>query len=283
MAHRATDASPQGVDSVDGDTPPTVGTDGVPDRCLSLTVTSDWGHFRRVDRTVTKQTYRLPPRTTVAGMLAAIAGVHRDGYYDIFARETSAVAIEPVGELRTVTEPSLGLGTHPGESMTRAGGTGRRTVQVLYPDSTEPRQLHSYEYLVGPSFRIDVAVEDADFYTALKRHLQRGTSYYPPSMGLSELLAWVDYHGEFEVEVLDPDGTITIDSAVPDAIDETVPQPGKGYTIEQVPGFMEATEEGRKPAGYIDFAFASDPDETVEVLPESIAPVEVDGRTVIFS
>lgn len=283
MARRVPDGAPQG-DPPNGEmTAPSVGPNSVPERCLSLTVESDWGHFRRVDRTVTKQTYRLPPRTTVAGMLAAIAGVRRDGYYDTFAESVSAVAIEPLCEPRTVTEPSLGLGTNPDETMDAAGGTGQKTVKVTFPDSTDNRQIHSYELLVRPAYRIDVAVEDAEFYAALKEHLERGTSYYPPSMGLSEHLAWIEYHGEFEVDPVDAADPVAVQSAVPDGIEETVPKAGTSYNIERVPGFMDATEHGRRTTSYVDFAFAPDPDEAVELVPQSVTPASIDGRTVVFS
>jgi len=283
MARRVTDDTPLGESPNSKVNAPTVNPDGLPDRCLSFTIESDWGHFRRIDRTVTKQTYRLPPRTTIAGMLAAITGVHRDGYYDTFADSVSAVGIELLREPRTVTEPSLGLGTNPNETMDSAGGTGQKTVKVRFPDSTDNRQIHSYELLVNPAYRIDVAVEDPEFYGALKQHLERGTSYYPPSMGLSEFLAWVEYHGEFDVETAESNDSVTIQSAVPDGIEETVPKAGTSYSIERVPGFMEATGSGRRTTGYVDLAFAPDPSEGVEVVPQTVTPARVDGRTVVFS
>ncbi len=264
--------------------PPTIDEDGVPSKCLSFVIQSDWGHFRRIDRTVTKQTYRLPPRTTVAGILAAIAGVRRDGYYDVFAPETSAIAITPLGSIRTVTQPMLGLGTHPGETMTDAGGTGQKTVKIKYPDSTDNRQIHSYELLVDPAYRIDVAVEDEQFYSALKHRLETGTSFYPPSMGLSEYLAWiepVEDHNqvEFQTDRLDPDETLQVHSAVPDGVEEIVPQPGVSYDVERVPGYMEAHDGGRRTTGFIDYAFST---ESLELRPSTVTPVEVGGQTVVF-
>jgi len=56
-----------------------------PKRCLSFTIRGPWGHFRRIEGNIVKQTYRIIPRTTVAGLLAAVVGIERDGYYDLFA------------------------------------------------------------------------------------------------------------------------------------------------------------------------------------------------------
>ena len=282
MARRDTEseaAIPDGLETVE---PPAI-EDGVPSKCLSFVIQSDWGHFRRIDRTVTKQTYRIPPRTTVAGLLAAIAGVRRDGYYDVFGSDCSAVAITPISDVRTVTQPTLGLGTHPGETMVDAGGTGKKTVKVKYPDSTDNRQIHSYELLVNPAYRIDVAVEDEHFYSVLKHRLETGTSYYPPSMGLSEHLAWIDTSEddtvEFETDLVSTDGTVAVDSAVPDGVDDIVLQPDVRCDVERVPAYMEANDDGRRTTGFIDYAFS---DEQLEIRPKSVTPTAVGGRTVVF-
>jgi CRISPR-associated protein Cas5h len=257
---------------------------GIPSKCLSFVLRADWGHFRRIDRTVTKQTYRLPPRTTVAGILAAIAGVRRDGYYDVFAPESSAIAVTPIGNIRTVTQSTLGLGTHPGETMVSTGGSGQKTIKVKYPDSTDNRQIHSYELLVEPAYRIDVAVEDERFYSALKHRLETGTSFYPPSMGLSEYLAWteaVEESGQFEyrLDTLEPEDTIDVDSAVPNGVDGVVPRAGVTYEVERVPGYMEAHDGGRRTTGFVDYAFA---DEPLQVRSESVQAAEVNGHVVAF-
>ena len=283
MAKRDTESRAPIKDAADEVVAPSI-EDGVPSKCLSFVLRADWGHFRRIDRTVTKQTYRLPPRTTVAGILAAIAGVRRDGYYDVFAPESSAIAITPVGNIRTVTQSTLGLGTHPGETMVSTGGSGQKTIKVKYPDSTDNRQIHSYELLVEPAYRIDVAVEDERFYGALKHRLETGTSFYPPSMGLSEYLAWteaVDGSEQFEYrpESLEAADTVDVDSAVPNGIEGIVPQAGVTYEVERVPAYMEAHDGGRRTIGFVDYAFA---EESLQVRSDSVRAAEVDGHIVAF-
>lgn len=280
MARRDTESEAKWDGELPGVSPPSIDDRGVPSKCLSLTVRSDWGHFRRIDRTVTKQTYRLPPRTTIAGMLAAIAGVNRDGYYDVFGPDVSAVAVTPLGDIRTLTMPMLGLGTHPGETMADAGGTGRKTVKVKYPDSTDNRQIHSYELLVDPAYRIDIAVEDKRFYSVLKHRLESGTSYYPPSMGLSEYLVWIEDVQETTVEPIERESGVEVTSAVPDGIDDIIPTPGVNYDVERMPAFMESDDDGRKTTGFADYAFSSQ--DHLELRATSTFPVHVGDRTVVF-
>jgi CRISPR-associated protein Cas5h len=280
MARRKPKGTVSHNETLDQTDPPVIDADGVPSRALSMTIRADWGHFRRVDRTVTKQTYRIPPRTTIAGLLAAICGVPRDGYYDVFERDSSAIALEPLAGHRTLTVPSLGLGTNPNESMSSAGGTGNKSVKVQYPDSTDNRQIHSYEVLVNPVYRIDVAVEDPEFYAALKEHLEAGKSYYPPSLGLSEYLASVEYHGEFEPTHLEGTEGVSVESVVPDIVDDIVPTPGSTHRVERMPGVMEAHDGGRRTTEFIDYAFTESG--TLKINTDTGTPVELDGRVVLF-
>ena len=280
MARRDVDAGPVIPDDAPAVDPPTIDGEGVPDRCLSLTIRADWGHFRRIDRTVTKQTYRLPPRTTLAGMLAAIVGSPRDSYYETFDSGVSAIAVEPLGTIRTVTEPMLGLSTNPDEHFERRGGTGQKTVQVRYPDSTLNRQLHSYELLVDPAYRIEVAVEDESFYRALADRLDTGTTHYPLSMGLSEYLAWIEFHGEFSVESYDEE-TLEVDSAVPAGAGSVVPHKGVRTHVERMPAFMQADEHGRRTTGFSEYTFTTGA-ERVRISSEEITPAEVGERSVVF-
>lgn len=263
--------------------PPTIDTNGVPDRCLSFTVRSSWAHFKRVGRSVTKQTYRIPPRTTIAGMLAAIVGCDRDSYYDVFAGDRSAIAVTPLTDLRTVNIPTTGLGTDPDQSVTKTAGS-RRSYALTYQDTQSDRQLHAYEVIADPVYRIDVAVEDEKFYETLRERLSTGESYYPPSLGKSEYLCTID-DVEVDVPISDTDATepVDIDSVVPVSLSETVPQPDVTYGVERSPAVMEATGGGRKTTRFDDYVYTDAADSTVRVGSSSdVLPVEVGDRTVVF-
>lgn len=263
--------------------PPTLDSDGVPDKCLSFTLQSTWGHFKRVGRTVTKQTYRIPPRTTIAGLLAAVVGRARDSYYEVFGAATSAVAITPLFDIRTVNIPTTGLGTDPDQDVTRTAGS-RRSHALTYQDTTGDRQLHAYEVLVDPVYRIDVAVEDKSFYQTLRERLDSGESFYPPSLGKAEYLCTIE---AVDIDVVpsphDNADQYDIDSVVPLSLSEVVPQPGVTYDVEHSPAVMEATAGGRRTTRFDDYVYARAADATVRVdATANVTPVTVGDRTVVF-
>lgn len=254
---------------------------GRPPRCLSFTVSGPWAHFRRVEGNIVKQTYRIIPRTTVAGLVAAMLGVERDGYYDRFEPTSSAIAIEPTARLRTLNMPINTLST-ANESLRSLNPRGK--ISMKLPDPSKHRQQHNYEVLVDPAYRIDLWLADEDWYDDLRTRLKKGTSHYVPSLGLSEHLAKIEYHGEFEVLTGPSTDEVTVDSAVPNASDQVVPDPGVQWQMEQSPAFMTADDEGRRTTAFTTYAYNPDVDgpQDGSLVVRGVTTSTVDGRTVMF-
>ncbi len=245
--------------------------------CLSFTISGPWGHFRRIEGNIVKQTYRVIPRTTVAGLIGAMLGIERDGYYDLFAPGESLVAIEPTSKLRTMKLPMNTLSTAD-EHMSSLNPRGKLSIKL--PNPSKPRQQHNYEVLVDPAYRIDVWLADEERYEQFRSLLESGKSYYVPSLGISEYLASVEYHGEFAIEQGPDDDTVTVDSTVPEAVDTIVPEPDTRYQIEQTPAFMERDEGGRTTSAFVSYAY--NPDGGSLRLTD-ISPRLVDDRHVVFT
>lgn len=249
----------------------------VPEHCLSMTVRGPWGHFRRIEGNIVKQTYRIIPRTTVAGLLAAVLGIGRDEYYDLFAPEASAIAIEPVRELRAVNMPMNTLSTAAGD-LTSLNGPGK--ISIKLPDPTNPRQQHNYEVLVEPAYRIDVWLDDADQFEELESMLDAGKSHYVPSLGLSEHLADIEYHGTFEIEPVESeDEQVGIDSAVPGGFDDVIMDASHRCQIEESPAFMATDKGGRTTTAFT--AYAYNPDAGPLTVTD-VDAARVADRTVVF-
>lgn len=248
-----------------------------PERVLSLTIRGPWGHFRRIEGNVVKQTYRIIPRTTVAGLLAAVLGIGRDDYYDRFGPENSAIAIEPVAELRTINLPMNTLSTAKGD-LTSLNGRGK--ISIKLPNPEKPRQQHNYEVLVDPAYRIDVALADDDLFEALDDMLSSGKSHYVPSLGLSEYLAEIYYHGVFDVNGPEETGDpVTVDSAVPGGFEDVIMEADTRCQIEESPAFMTTDEGGRTRTGSTTYAYNPD---AGALTVQGAAVAEVDERSVVF-
>ena len=240
---------------------------------LSFTVRGPWAHFRRVDATTEKLTYRVMPRTTVAGLLAAVLGEPRDSYYDTFAKDASAIAISPKCALETQSIPQLTLPTKAGNIMTADGVTGKTVVdpEVI----AEERKRRTFEYVVDAAYRIDVVLEDTDTFDRLSEFLESGRSTYTPCLGKTECLAeLVDVN---RTTVQDDGDSESIESTVPEQ--HVVPIAGEPLRMERTPAYMRADDGRRKTTGFVSYAFAPG-DQT---LSAPSAPVRsVEGRSVCF-
>jgi CRISPR-associated protein Cas5h len=203
-------------------------------------------------------------------------GIERDGYYNLFASDVSAIAIEPVRKIRTLNMPMNALSTADGDLQSL---NGRGKISVKLPNPRNLRQQHNYEVLVDPAYRIDISLADDERYRDLKEMLSAGKSHYVPSLGLSEHLATIEYHGEFVVEDGANDDEVAIDSAVPNAIDDVVLDPQTRCQIEESPAFMQTDSGGRTTTAFTSYTYNPDAEPlSVRNVPTS----RVDDRTVVF-
>ncbi len=241
--------------------------------CLSFTVSGPFAHFRRIDATTEKLTYRVIPRTTVAGLLAAILGEPRDSYYQTFSREASAMAISPACSLQTQSIPMLTLPTTSGDIKSAEGVSGKTVIDPK-TIATE-RKRRTFEYVVDAAYRIDLILDDTETFERLTDYLETGRSVYTPSLGKTECLASVDNVERLTVE--EGGDASAIASTVPE--EHAVPTPGTPLQMERSPAFMEADENGRKTTGFASYVYADGGDH----LSAPDAPVaSVGDRTVCF-
>lgn len=281
---------------------------------LSFTVRAGWAHFRRIEANRTKMTYRLPPRTTIAGMLAAAVGYDRDSYYDLYGKDVSAIAvgIHPNHRIRTISLPKLAVDTRDDEAENGVQALTKIDTEagrVVMPNPDATRQRYAYDYLVDPVYQIDIWLDDEDAYTALRDQLFNGRSRYSLSLGRSECRAHirpgeVDEHTIEATEVNSreesdrSDGSkrddrgrrirgapsISVDSAVPGPIVEQI---GVTVTRERSPGWMTVDDRGggrgRKTTGWIEWRLDPLGGQLDVRTDASMTPVRIGNRTVVMT
>lgn len=241
--------------------------------CLSFTVAGPWAHFRRIDTTTEKLTYRVMRRTTVAGLIAAVLGEPRDSYYDTFAPNASAIAISPQCALETQSVPMLTLPTKSGDIKTAEGVSGKTVIdpEVI----AKERKRRTFEYVVDAAYRIDVVLDDDETFNRLREYLETGRSVYTPSLGKSECLAEI---ADVNCSTVEAGGdSDAISSTVPEQY--VIPTPGTPLRMERTPAYMTADGDGRRTTGFVSYAYAP-ADESLSSLDAPVATVE--DRAVCF-
>lgn len=205
------------------------------ERVLSFSVRGN-AHFRKIEGNSTAQTYRVIPRTTAAGLMAALMGCEWDSYYDLFRRNNSVISVVPETPLRPQPIPISEVDTDDSE-MTTIGPDDSIELPHTW-DLDRDAQRNPYVYLLDVQYRLVVGLADETAYTTLRDALETGSYGFPPYLGRSDCLASVTFHGEFTPE---PVETTTIHSALPgeDGIMCIVPDIANSIESERSPAEME--------------------------------------------
>lgn len=205
------------------------------DECIVLDVAGEHAHFRKPHTTSPAMTFGLPPRTTIAGMVAAVLGLPRDSYYDSFGRDNSRIAVSVESPVRRLSMAVNLLNTEGSDSKTMGAKPGKHV--------RGHRQQNVFEYICEPEYRLYVSLDDDELMDSLESKLSAGKSTYALSLGLSEHLAWYDYVGRFPIE--SDEGEVSVRSALPGENLSIIPDSRTEYASERVPAFMRADENGR--------------------------------------
>ena len=208
------------------------------DTCIVLDVSGDFAHFRKPHTTSPAQTFGIPPRTTIAGMIAGMLGLERDSYYDSFSRENSRIAVSLEHPIRRL---SLGINilTTEGKSTKTGGAQPGKHI-------TGPRQQNVFEVLCEPAYRLYVSLDDETLMNRMEATFADGKCTYTLTLGLSEHLARFEYRGRYDIEF--SSGEAAVRSVIPGESIGLVPDPEARYVTERSPAFMRAHEPGGRVA-----------------------------------
>lgn len=229
----------------------------IPDTCIGFDVTADFAHFRKVGNNSAKPSYRVPPRTTIAGLLAGIMGMPRDSYYDLFAPSSSALTVVPKELPHTYTMGITTVNTKADDAIQYLPEEKHYTksAEMLTPKSyvKYDRQRDTYEMLVDPVYRVYVSLADNEIHDELRERLKTSRYHYSPALGLSECLADIRNVDTHTVEAIT---TEAVDSATYDD-SVVVPRPGSTIKRERAPLYMEATDNGRRTTEFSNITYAT--------------------------
>ena len=215
--------------------------------CIVFDIGAEYAHFRKPHSTSSAETFGIPPRTTVAGLVSGMLGLPRDSYYGLFDPDCSQIAVSLEAPIH---RQSLGmnlLDTKGSKSKTK----GAKQSKYV----TEHRDPTAISVISDPRYRLYVSVDSTPFMNDLDAVVRGADSsedgvkpVYTPSLGKARHLAWIDYIGRFLMEEEFATGSTEIRSAVPGDPIPLVVDTDVRYVSERMPAYMEATDDGGRVA-----------------------------------
>lgn len=220
-------------------------------------VSADAAHFRVPHAAPSYETYGIPPRTTVAGMVAGMLGLGRDSYYDTFDRANSRIAVSVEAPIRRQMLGMDYVNTEGSTSKTKGANVAKHIGKDPDPTAVSLLMRPRYRLYVGVSDpetmdRIDAVVRGAD------PDADGGDApVYTPTLGKAQHIARIEHVGRYAIEQAadadqeQGDGTVAIRSAVPGEEIPLVVDPNRRYISERMTAHMTSDDStaGRTPDG----------------------------------
>lgn len=140
-----------------------------------------FAHFRKFYTNSSSLTYGVPPRTTIAGIVAAILGLERDSYYDKFCSERMQVAVRKLTATKKLLQT---LNYIKATSMTELVTQKLGHTQV-------PFEVLAAEDNVG--FRIYLTHDDVDILNEIESRIIKNKLVFPLYLGSASFGCSISY------------------------------------------------------------------------------------------
>ncbi|MEM3470585.1 MAG: CRISPR-associated protein Cas5 [Thermoproteota archaeon] len=163
-------------------------------------------HFRKFYTNSSSLSYPFPPRTTLAGIIAALLGWERDSYYEKLASHQARLGIALRTPVRSLMQTANYLYTK-GDGWDGSQGHTQIPLEFILP--------HPPELLLR--YRVYFTHVDEHLVYTLHKQLASGSYRYPVYLGITECPGWVEnacLHKEAEWQT-DPERALPIATVVP--------------------------------------------------------------------
>ncbi len=178
------------------------------EQLLVFDLVGPMAHFRKFYTNSSSLSYRIPPRTALTGIIAALLGRERDHYYEELALERARIGVALKTPVRTLMQTVNYLFTKNGGWDGSQGHT-QIPVELVLP--RPPERLLRY--------RVYFTHSDEKLAKELYEQLRAGRYRYPLYLGLTECPAWVENPRIYQSNQLrllrDPREPLPIETAVP--------------------------------------------------------------------
>jgi len=172
-------------------------------KLINFRLSGRFAHFLRAEASASALSYPVPPRTVILGILGAVLGLSKDEPQIIL--EPADIALS--GKLPKTHWHRAKLRKDPPAPLPRFI---RKTQKLDRNTSPEKAALILQEWLFEPSYTVWVSIPEPH-HTELKNRLNKRQWHFSPSLGLSEMIADIEYLGTNECMLL-PRGTYDVQS-----------------------------------------------------------------------
>jgi len=152
---------------------------------INFRLSGRFAHFLRAEASASALSYPVPPRTVIIGILGAILGISKDEPQVIL--EPAKIALS--GKLPKTYWHRIKLRKDPPAMLPCVIKRGQKLNKVTVP---ERATLILQEWLFEPSYNVWVSIPEP-YQADLKRRIIKRQWHFSPYLGLSEMIADIEY------------------------------------------------------------------------------------------
>lgn len=181
-------------------------------KVLSMRIRGKMAHFRRYYSNSSALTYSVPPRTTIAGILAGLLGYERDNYYELFNLDQCHIALTNAAPIKKMVQKLNLLMIKTFNDMNGSQDNHSQTAtELVLPQNIRTGML---------DYRVWVHHRDPNIMGKLENILSPSSHVYfskgiSLALGTAWNLGWMDFDGVFEGEEARKDAGLHIHSIIP--------------------------------------------------------------------
>ena len=182
---------------------------------LSFDIEGKFAHFRKFHGNNTAMSYSIPPRTTIAGMLAAIMGEEKDSYYKNYQTQNLQIGIRVLSDLKKSFHRLnfLRIKKETGFQLDKTGKlfnksryfSGYYSRNVIGTTETTGPMQTPFEVVTGNDLKKDsvkyriymASGENRDPFDQISKKLKNNNRQFNLSLGIAGFTAFVSNVQEF--------------------------------------------------------------------------------------
>lgn len=162
-----------------------------------------FAHFLKAEASASALSYSVPPRTVILGIVGAVLGLSKDEPQIVL--EPASIAIS--GKLPKTHWHRAKLRKDPPPLLPYTIKMSQKSEKITAP---EKATLILQHWLFNPIYSVWISIPH-QYFIQLENRLREQRWYFTPSLGLSEMIADIEYLGSYECKPL-PTGTYDVQS-----------------------------------------------------------------------
>jgi CRISPR-associated protein Cas5h len=174
-------------------------------RLISFKLGGRFGHFLQAEAGASALSYPIPPRTAIIGMIGAVLGLEKDQPQQVL----EPMSISLSGGIPMTHWHKAKFRKDPPEALPSKVLRAQKAEKTTKP---EQATLISQEWLINPAYCVWVSLP-AGYCDEFERRLVERRWYYQPCLGISEMMANLEYMETVEAKLM-PYGSYDVASVI---------------------------------------------------------------------